>query len=449
MIEFLSSPLANGLTLTLLHFLWQGLLVALACWVILAVAGRSSAHVRYGTSLMSLGLMAIAPLATFVVVYDSTPGADESSTPAAVASISALPEPTITTHDSSQQAPGRQVASPPSPDSGQAIENENAISNQWGFPATQPFVLFLWMTGVLLSGARLIAGFGNVIWLRWGRTEVAPELVQQSRLIAQRLGLTTARVFSSQRIREAAVVGFIRPVVLLPTSWLTSLPTDVLEAVIAHELAHIRRYDVWANLLQRIVETLLFYHPAVWWLSNRIRLEREMCCDALAAELTGDRGDYAMALERVGRLQTQGATQLSPAFLGDRKMNMLNRVRHVLGMSVTTEREPAWLVGIIAVAIPALLLGLSGVHPGLSVASAQVAAASPVDDSEPPKPTGADAVSSRADESDPASDAKTPAPTSRPIKEIVPAAAEDAAGRYRIQTTTTGVVLLDTRTGDS
>lgn len=447
MIEFLSSPLANGITLTLLHFLWQGLLVALACWVLLAVAGRRSARVRYGTSLISLSLMAIAPFATFAVVYDSAPATDESTTPVAAASPTTRPEPAVTTHQSSQHPPGTQAASQPHSNSSQTIDNQDAVSNEWTLPATQPFVLFLWMTGVLLSGARLIAGFGNVIWLRWGRTEVAPELVQQSRQIAERLGLATARVFSTQRIREAAVVGFWRPVVLLPTSWLTSLPTDVLEAVIAHELAHIRRYDVWANLLQRIVETLLFYHPAVWWLSNRIRLEREMCCDALAAEITGDRGDYAMALEQVGRLQTQRTTQLSPAFLGDRKMNMLNRVRHVLGMSVKTEREPAWLVGIIALAIPALLVGVTGVHPGLNVAAAQDAAVSPVD--KPERPTGADAVPSRTGETAPESGSKKPAPASQTIKRIASASAEGSGGRYQIQTTTTGVVLLDTKTGDS
>ena len=67
--------------------------------------------------------------------------------------------------------------------------------------------------------------------------------------------------------------------ILLPTSWLTELPPDMLESIIAHELAHIRRGDLWVNLLQRVIEVLLFYHPAVWWLSQRIRVERELCCD--------------------------------------------------------------------------------------------------------------------------------------------------------------------------
>ena len=92
------------------------------------------------------------------------------------------------------------------------------------------------------------------------------------------------------------VVGWLRPVVLLPASAITGLTPEQLQAVLAHELAHIRRYDCLVKLIQAVVETFLFYHPAVWWVSGRIHEESEHCCDELAVEACGDRRSYARAL---------------------------------------------------------------------------------------------------------------------------------------------------------
>lgn len=374
----------------------------------------------------------VVSLATFTVVYDSAVPHDEGTR--LVATTSPSPQGNSTAHSGTTQLADSQESR--SVEATETSADRDVTGNRPRFTffqqtldASQPIVLLLWMTGVLFSGVRLIAGLGNVIWLRWGRMEIASELVHRSQTIARRIGIRSARVFSSTHIREAAVVGFWRPMVLLPASWLTAFPTDVLEAVIAHELAHIRRYDVWVNLLQRIVETLLFYHPAVWWLSNRIRLEREMCCDVLAAEITGDRGDYAIALEQIGKLQARGTLHLSPAFMGDRRMNMLNRVQNVLGLNVKAEREPAWVVGLIAIAIPLLLAGIGGVQ-GQDVATAQDREASPATETGSQRSTGA-------------------TPRRGDAKTAEPASVTTSPGRYQIQTTDAGVVLLDTRTGDS
>ena len=104
-------------------------------------------------------------------------------------------------------------------------------------------------------------------------------------------------VFISPTILQAMAVGYLRPMVLLPAAMVTQMQPEMLEAVIAHELAHIRRFDLWINLGQRVAETLLFYHPAVWWLSICLRSERELCCDELAVKATGRRLAYASTLE--------------------------------------------------------------------------------------------------------------------------------------------------------
>jgi antitoxin component YwqK of YwqJK toxin-antitoxin module len=143
---------------------------------------------------------------------------------------------------------------------------------------------------------------------------------------------------------------------LLPLSWLTDMPPDALEAVIAHELAHIRRWDVWANLLQRLVETLLFYHPAVWWLSRRLSLEREMCADELAVAATKQRVVYAEALELIGgKRLNETAGQLAAA-MGGKEMMLLHRVRNVLGFAPSRETTRWWPVGLLALLVPAGLV---------------------------------------------------------------------------------------------
>jgi UDP-N-acetylmuramoyl-L-alanyl-D-glutamate--2,6-diaminopimelate ligase len=104
--------------------------------------------------------------------------------------------------------------------------------------------------------------------------------------------------------------------VLLPVCWLTEMTPEVLEAVVAHELAHVRRWDLWVNLFQRLVETLLFYHPAVWWVSRRVRLEREMCCDELAVSVTGERLVVDVTGLRLRVRSSWGEGELASPLLG-------------------------------------------------------------------------------------------------------------------------------------
>ena len=150
-------------------------------------------------------------------------------------------------------------------------------------------------------------------------------------------------------------MGLLRPLVLIPAAWVTEMPLDMLEAVIAHELAHLRRRDLWVNLIQRLAETLLFYHPAIWWLSRRLRTERELCADELAVAVTGRRLEYAQALEQVAhRRQAEIRPALAAFMRGETNMRVLERVRNVLGLA-GGERSRLWPVGIVALALPVAL----------------------------------------------------------------------------------------------
>src|SRR6185295_14003751 len=111
-------------------------------------------------------------------------------------------------------------------------------------------------------------------------------------------------IVQSAAVAVPTLIGWLKPVVLLPASALSGLSPEQLQAILAHELAHVRRHDYLVNLLQSMVETLLFYHPAAWWVSARVRAEREHCCDDLAVDVCGDRDSYATALAELESRRT-------------------------------------------------------------------------------------------------------------------------------------------------
>ncbi|NNE00813.1 MAG: hypothetical protein HKN47_26155 [Pirellulaceae bacterium] len=365
MIEFCASTVADSLALTLIHFVWQGFLAGLIYWILMAVLDLPSARARYTVSLSALVLMAIVPVVTFFAIHHSQVVVSAMSQADVIGPIASSAEP-ATANGVHPDAVALGSASLQFDTLAGQSSHKTRISSTLPrhrvIETLQPYVLLLWLTGVLLCGARLIAGLVGVVSLAADRTSVSRDLLVYSQSVARRMGLRRARVFASERVRVAAVAGFWKPVVLLPASWLSELPPDVLQAVIAHELAHIRRYDVWANLLQRVLETLLFYHPVVWWLSGRVRWERELCCDELAVQATRDRGGYVIALERVGKLAVHGGLRLMPAVTGDAKMNLLSRIQIILGTSRRPHRDPSWLAGVLAVSCWVAVTLAIGVH---------------------------------------------------------------------------------------
>ncbi len=365
MVDLLSSPFSHRLFLTLVHFFWQGFLIGLVYCLVMANINAKRVELRYATSLLVLIGMALCPIITFAVLQRSP------SPTLAITATRDEPVKAVAWQPANIGSPIAErdwVRVQPSGEQAWRITLSDAAGR--GLAMSQPYVLLVWLAGVLVSAARLSAGLLGLFWLRADRREIRGPLQGYSQAMARRLGVASGRVFASSRVRVAGVAGLWKPVVLLPTAWLSELPPDILEAVIAHELAHIRRFDTWVNLLQRVLETLLFYHPMVWWLSNRVRYQRELCCDKLAVQATGDRGLYIRALEQVGRLQVYGSLSLSPAFTGDRKMNLLSRVQHIL-CTPRHDREPSWVVGVAAIVSVLSVALATGVVSDSAVAFAQ------------------------------------------------------------------------------
>lgn len=257
---------------TLLHFVWQGAALALLLYVVMAFC--RSALTRYVCALSGLIVMAACPAATFTFLEHRSDAEIAPSLVHTVAgNIQALAGSSAALHFESAVTP--------------------AASADW-----LRWCVAAWFAGVLIFGMRALGGWILIERLRREQIEPLAETVRERCIVLQqRLPVLQRVAYFQSRLADApAVIGWFRPMILLPVTALTGLSPQQLEAVIAHELAHIKRFDCFVNLFQIAVEALLFYHPAIWWVSHRIRVERENCCDDMAVSLCGNPGAYARAL---------------------------------------------------------------------------------------------------------------------------------------------------------
>ncbi len=268
--NWLSPNVMRPLGWALFHFLWQG--TALAAFAAVAMALFRRASVRYLLAVAVLLLMVAAPVVTFFSYWQTDSVSMSTATPAPPATVWNIPQPTSVARVS--------------------------VASRRITPDIFPWMVEAWLAGVAFFGLRTAGGF--LLLERMRRRQaiaVGGRLREKCLALQRRIGLEHAINYCHCAWLDApAVIGWFRPIVLLPITSLTGLSEAQLQAVIAHELAHIKRFDSFVNAFQVAVETLLFYHPAVWWLNKRIRIERENCCDDAAIALCGNALEYARAL---------------------------------------------------------------------------------------------------------------------------------------------------------
>lgn len=416
----MSSLLMESLGWALLHSLWQGALVALLLAVALATVGRRAANARYalacGALVLSLALPAVSGWRHYAQASERVAAARARKAEAAgsmslqerrrgessldrrlaardarssglAAGRGASTDRALAAEDaeSSLIAAGRASSLERSGPRVESPERESPLAwLQAVVTRHLRWLVLAWVAGVGLCSGRMTAEW---VKLRRLAAEARPAPVEwQERLdaLAARLGLGRAvRLLQSAQVDVPAALGWLSPVVLLPVSALSGLSTRQLEMVLAHELAHIRRHDFAVNLAQVLVETLLFYHPAVRWVSQVIRVEREHCCDDVAVGASGGALPYARALTALEELRVLPQVQ-GPAMsaLGGSLPERVRRLitapaarcssRWVAGASVLT------LASSLAVAAPltSLVLGRAEdreggpARPGLAVSGA-------------------------------------------------------------------------------
>ena len=340
----LQQPFSHAIGWALLQFVWQGTLIAALTAVLLAALRRSGPDVRYVVSTIALALMLTTPVVTVVQTLSaSDPALDMAA--GSLSKPAAAPEDTRVADAAASVAPR---ASSPGDDVAALAASGPAV-DEW-----LPLFVSLWLAGVFLLTLRLFSGWMWVQRMKSHGAHPAPEALQAAaERLMRRLHIGRAvRLLESTSVAVPTVIGWLKPVVLLPASALAGLSPKQLEAIVAHELAHVRRHDYIVNLFQTVVETLLFYHPAVWWLSHRIRAERENCCDDLAVSLCGDPVAYAAALAELEGLRSTSGGLVLAASGG----SLLQRVRRLLGVPTHAGRAPGWLAAGAALLV---LIGMS------------------------------------------------------------------------------------------
>jgi beta-lactamase regulating signal transducer with metallopeptidase domain len=344
----------HSLAWALLHFLWQG--TALAALAAAGMAACRRASARYVLAVTVLLVMLAMPVATFVfLTRPSAPTGDQPS-PAATVGKAGV-----------SNASGSSLPLRGSP---WLISRtlENASSD------VLPWLVEMWLIGVAFFSLRTAGGFLLLERERRKRSAaLSARLLATCRTLQRRLGLERAIHYREcQWLQAPAVIGWFRPVVLLPVTALSGLSEDQLQAVIAHELAHVKRLDPFVNVFQVAVETVLFYHPAVWWLNKRIRAEREHCCDDVAVSLCGHPVEYARALTLME--EWRSAPALAMAANGG---PLTERILRVLGAkSMSAGMRGIGLTGSLLCLTAALVAGSTLVdiaHPGLVMSARQAA----------------------------------------------------------------------------
>ena len=351
------SPWTHVVGWTLIHFIWQGAALAVTGAAALRLCRERSPDTRYAIACVVLAAMLMSPVVTAGVLMTS----NVTISPVGRASEAIAPPGTMAT--GSVSGTGDQTVS---------------MRVLWaGVDSVLPLIVFAWLAGVTLLLLRMVGGLSHVRRLQIRALALDSSHWQAvAERVASRLGVRVGvHVVESSLVDSPTAVGWLRPVILLPIAALASLTPSQVEAILVHELVHIRRQDYLVNIAQTVAETLLFFHPGVWWVSAQIRLEREHCCDDVAVQVSGDPVNYAEALVQLEARRSRGTTLALAAVDG----SLTKRVRRLLNAPTAHQaRSIGWGITL------ALTMALTFVTGAMYVSSS-----GPSDGAQVPSPDAA------------------------------------------------------------
>lgn len=364
-----NSKMVENLGWTLLHSLWQIALIALVLFLLLRVLRRFSANARYLVSVFALAFAVILPVSTFVGLERnslSNPFQNESLTTENVGQI----DENLRRAEDFASLTKTETQSANSKDTSvfASIKKLNNYFNE-NFSAVLPFVVGVWFFGVLFFAFRLVGGIWQLHIFKT-REISAPNKDWQDRfsVLCEKLKIKqTVKFLQSNLVETPIVVGWLKPLILVPTSIFLQINPRELETILAHELVHIRRFDCLINFAQSIVEILFFYHPCAWWISSIIRNERECAADeAVIKSFGASRLIYANALanlEEIRHLTNQTAPSILVAANGG---NLMPRISKILQKNTEIKRSAfsAWSAFAALALISAVLLTIFSPYSG-------------------------------------------------------------------------------------
>lgn len=363
----------------LMHSLWQGMLIVCGVALILHCLPAKRAETRYATAVAGLASVVLAVLVTWSVLGLEAPDDRTNSlTPvAAPVAVSQQSKPALPAHElpsisEAAASPVRSVAS-------------HSVRPSW-----TNWIAGLWMIGATVMLLRTLISIVEVRQWRTVLSEKSQSGLEQIQTLlvelSQHLHLRRAvMLLLSDRVKVPAVVGTLWPCILIPPALLTQIPLEQWRIILAHELAHIRRLDALVNLVQMMIESLLFFNPAVWWLSRQIRVEREACCDALAVEVCGQpisvartlvefaaglKGDARWPISRTAEQVEQPSTVQSNAILAfadpTQDGELTDRVQRLVQPEIAARPRMSWIG--LAIVLCSLILTFEALHWGTTIA---------------------------------------------------------------------------------
>ncbi len=348
------SGVMEALGWTIIHSVWQGALIALIFSLVMLFTKRFTSVTRYIIAVIALLFMLFSVFFTFIRVYESQ-GSEE------VVTVKDIERPDDAVDYS--VTPAKTTGSVLTGDS---AGNINMILNDFKnyFYRHFPLIVTFWLMGMLILMLRFIGGLAYTRRMKYYRVmPVEPRWGKQFKELLVKLGISQpVSILQSSLAKVPLVIGYIKPVVLLPVSAFTGLSEKQLESILVHELAHIIRRDYIINLFQSLIEIVLFYHPAVWWISSVIKEEREHCCDDIALEYTGDTLNYAKALAGI---QEQLLHQEGLAMTISHNNKLLKRIKRLLNQP---KMKTNFMEGVTASCIVFFGIVMIMLNPGIASA---------------------------------------------------------------------------------
>jgi beta-lactamase regulating signal transducer with metallopeptidase domain len=321
--------IALGKTLT--HSIWIGLLILGMMRLTLSHIPTRLSALRYSISVSALLLLCFSVLGTFILIYK------------------------------------------PLATSLEMLAVSGSYRHEMIFESSLLYRLFgyIYFAGVLIMTSRSYASLAYVRGLRKSSIRLAPEWQLRFMKISKSLGIRRSVEFlASTCVKAPFLVGYLKPAVIVPAGMLSNLPVSQIETILLHELYHLKRKDYLVNILQLLIEAILFYHPVVWIISGSVRREREHCCDDCVLNRTDNPISYAKALIHLA--EQQHFTRLAPGAVGSRKKQFESRIKRILNYNSmkTNMRDKILSLTLLAGSL-LLLLTVSGFSAGPSIIRAR------------------------------------------------------------------------------
>ncbi len=359
--QFFSDSFIDAFGWTVLHSLWQATVIAIITGFLLLVCRKKSAHTRYKIAAFGMFSIFIAAFGTFWYLYQSSFSVPLTAgiTANFVEAVEGIELETISTT---------------------SIQGFKDYFNQH-----LPLIVTLWLMGAVVFFLRLLGGLIYIQHLRHHCIKVMDNvwLDTLSNLSRKLPGDKFIALAESKLVKVPLVIGHLKPLILFPIGMINQLSPQEVEAILAHELAHIYRNDYLVNIIQSIIETLFYYHPAIWWLSWQIQTEREHCCDDIAIRLNGNSLSYAKALVRLQELAHAPTPSFAMPFAG-RKNQLLGRIQRVLNHP---QKKSNFMEKLIATSLLSILVLFFSVNAKSSTAPLDKETSEIVETEKKPKPT--------------------------------------------------------------